>query len=282
MKIHKVYAKENAIWPFTVVGRPPQEDSQFGSLIHEISGKAIEKEIPGLKAVNAVDAAGVHPLLLAVGSERYTPYNPTKKPQELLTIANHILGTGQMSLAKYVFICDEEDSPNVNNEKEYFTHFLERVNWKIDLHFQTKTTIDTLDYSGDQLNEGSKVVIAAAGEIKRTLSEKIDNINLPEGFSNLQLVSKGNLVVEGKGEIKELIKTLENQNLNGVGLITLVDDSTFTSENFSNWLWVTFTRSNPANDIYGLNTELKNKHFSCSIPIIDARAKAHHAPILER
>ena len=102
LRVKKVYAKENAIWPFTVVGRPPQEDSQFGALIHEITGKAIEKEIPGLKAVNAVDAAGVHPLLLAIGSERYTSYNPTKIPQELLTIANHILGTGQMSLAKYI------------------------------------------------------------------------------------------------------------------------------------------------------------------------------------
>ena len=120
----KVYAKKNAIWPFTVVGRPPQEDSQFGALVHEISGKAIEKEIPGLKAVNAVDESGVHPILLAVGSERYTPYNPTKKPQELLTIANHILGTGQMSLAKYVFICDEENAPNVNDEKKFFTQIL--------------------------------------------------------------------------------------------------------------------------------------------------------------
>jgi len=282
MRVKKVYAKENAIWPFTVVGRPPQEDSQFGALIHEISGSAMEKEIPGLKAVNAVDAAGVHPLLLAVGSERYTPYNPTKKPQELLTIANHILGTGQMSLVKYLFICDDENSPNVNDEKEYFTHFLERVDWKRDLHFQTKTTIDTLDYSGDALNEGSKVVIAAAGEIKRTLSEKIDNINLPEGFSNLQLVSNGNLVIEGKGEINELVSSLENQDLDGIGLITLVDDATFVNEDFSNWLWVTFTRSNPANDIYGLNAKTNNKHFSCSIPIIDARIKAHHAPILER
>ena len=282
LKVHKVYAKENAIWPFTVVGRPPQEDSQFGALIHEISGKAIEKEIPGLKAVNAVDASGVHPLLLAVGSERYTPYNPTKQPQELLTIANHILGTGQMSLAKYVFICDEENALNVNDEKEYFTHFLERVDWKRDLHFQTKTTIDTLDYSGDELNEGSKVVIAAAGEIKRTLSEKIDDVNLLDNFSNPKLISKGNLVIEGKGEMRDLITSLENQNLEGIALITLVDDSTFVSEDFSNWLWVTFTRSNPANDIYGLHSENKNKHFSCSIPIIDARIKAHHAPILER
>jgi len=282
LRVHKVYAKKDGIWPFTVVGRPPQEDSQFGALIHEITGKAIEKEIPGLKAVNAVDAAGVHPLLLAIGSERYTPYNPTKQPQEILTIANHILGTGQMSLAKYLFICDDEDHPNVNDERAYFTHFLERVDWERDLHFQTKTTIDTLDYSGEGLNEGSKVVLAAAGEVKRKLTEILPTIELPSGFLKPKLVSIGNLVVEGKGDIKELISCLEKQNMEGIGLITLVDDAHFVSEDFSNWLWVTFTRSNPAYDIYGLNAANKNKHFSCSIPIIDARIKPHHAPVLER
>ena len=150
------------------------------------------------------------------------------------------------------------------------------------MHFQTKTTIDTLDYSGDSLNEGSKIVIAAAGEIKRTLSEEINHISSPDGFSNPKIISKGNLVIEGKGEINKLVSSLEDQNLDGVGLITLVDDVTFVGKDFSNWLWITFTRSNPANDIYGLNTEYKNKHFSCSIPIIDARIKSHHAPILER
>ncbi|MDP7430610.1 MAG: hypothetical protein QGG97_03565 [Flavobacteriales bacterium] len=95
-------------------------------------------------------------------------------------------------------------------------------------------------------------------------------------------MSNGNLVIEGKGEINELVSSLENQDLDGIGLITLVDDATFVNEDFSNWLWVTFTRSNPANDIYGLNAKTNNKHFSCSIPIIDARIKAHHAPILER
>ena len=282
LRVHKVYAKKDGIWPFTVVGRPPQEDSQFGALIHEITGKAIEKEIPGLKAVNAVDAAGVHPLLLAIGSERYTPYNPTKQPQEILTIANHILGTGQMSLAKYLFICDDEDHPNVNDERAYFTHFLERVDWERDLHFQTKTTIDTLDYSGEGLNEGSKVVLAAAGEVKRKLTEILPTIELPSGFLKPKLVSIGNLVVQGKGEIKELISCLEKQNMEGIGLITLVDDAHFVSEDFSNWLWVTFTRSSPAYDIYGLDSANKNKHFSCSIPIIDARIKPHHAPVLER
>ena len=108
MRVHKVYAKENAIWPFTVVGRPPQEDTAFGALIHEISGTAIPHEIPGVKEVHAVDAAGVHPLLLAVGSERYTPDLKTQRPAEILTQANRILGTGQLSLAKYLFIAADE------------------------------------------------------------------------------------------------------------------------------------------------------------------------------
>jgi len=107
MKVHKVYARKNAIWPFTVVGRPPQEDTSFGQLIHKMTGKAIQQEIPGLKEVHAVDAAGVHPLLLAIGSERYTPYTPTKQPAEILTIANHFLGTGPLSLAKFFIITTE-------------------------------------------------------------------------------------------------------------------------------------------------------------------------------
>ena len=201
LKVHKVYAKENGIWPFTVVGRPPQEDSQFGKLIHEITGKAIENEVPGLIAVNAVDAAGVHPLLLAIGSERYTPYHPVKYPQEILTIANHILGTGQMSLAKYLFICDNDLQLNVNDEEAFFTNFLQKVNWNRDLHFQTKTTIDTLDYSGEGLNEGSKLILAAAGDIKRELLDNITKLDLMTGFSKPNLVSKGNIVIEGDGSI---------------------------------------------------------------------------------
>ena len=174
----------------------------------QYSGK---KEVPGLKEVNAVDAAGVHPLLLAVGSERYTPFNPTKIPQELLTIAHHILGTGQMSLAKYLFICDEHNNIDIKNEKLYFTHFFERVNWQRDMHFQTKTTIDTLDYSGEGLNEGSKVIIAAAGETKRKLAKSLPKFDLPSGFSDPFLVSDGNLVIQSNhGIIEDLIKTLEN------------------------------------------------------------------------
>jgi len=285
MKVHKVYHRENAIWPFTVVGRPPQEDTQFGALIHELAGSAIKHEIPGVYDINAVDAAGVHPLLLAIGSERYTPYQTTKQPQELLTIANHILGKGQLSLAKYLFISNKNDNPNLscNNIEEFFIHILERVDWSRDLHFQTKTTIDTLDYSGTSINQGSKVVIAAVGEVKRSLNEECK-------MANGQLVMPGVVALNfkefttyenAKQEIASFTSTPNTQNLEGVMLIVLCDDANFVAETLNNFLWTTFTRSNPANDIYGVDSFTEHKHWGCKGPlIIDARAKPHHAPAL--
>lgn len=193
MKVHKVYAKKNAIWPFTVVGRPPQEDTSFGNLIHELTGDAIPQEIPGVKEVHAVDAAGVHPLLLAIGSERYTPYLPTKQPAEILTIANHILGTGQLSLAKFLFItADDTNQLSTKNIAAYFKYFLERIDLTRDIHFYTNTTIDTLDYSGDGLNTGSKVVLAAYGDKKRELCKEV-----PQKFFELRYYHKPKLVLPG-------------------------------------------------------------------------------------
>ena len=94
LNVEHVYHRDGAIWPFTVVGRPPQEDTCFGQIIHELTGPVIPTVIPGVHAVHAVDAAGVHPLLLAIGSERYVPYAQPRRPQELLTCANAILGQG--------------------------------------------------------------------------------------------------------------------------------------------------------------------------------------------
>ena len=103
----KVFHRKNAVWPFTVVGRPPQEDTTFGNLIHEISHPMVPASIPGVKEMHAVDAAGVHPLLLALGSERYVPYQ-RRLPMELLTQANAILGFNRASLAKYLIIATDQ------------------------------------------------------------------------------------------------------------------------------------------------------------------------------
>ena len=288
MRVKNVYAKKNAIWSFTVVGRPPQEDTAFGNMIHEMTGSAISTEIPGLHEVHAVDAAGVHPLLLAIGSERYTPYFKNKQPQELLTIANHILGTGQLSLAKFLFIANKSDNEilKTHDEEKFFQHILERIDLSRDIHFQTKTTIDTLDYSGEGINAGSKVIIAAVGEKRRALINELPgDFDLPSAFKNAKIVSKGILAVELSDSHPELVSGSFSGIIwktEGLPLIVVCDDSNFLSQNFNNFLWATFTRSNPSHDIYGINERFDNKHWSCDTMIIDARIKPHHAPVLEK
>lgn len=313
MRVEKVYHRRDAIWPFTVVGRPPQEDTIFGELIHELSASAIPETLPGVEAVHAVDAAGVHPLLLAVGSERYVPYEQ-RQPRELLTQANAILGQGQLSLAKYLWIAAREDGNkgvrNLLPEREgcfaqkipgtfisvyqveaFFRHVLSRVDWRRDLHFQTATTIDTLDYSGTALNEGSKLIIAAAGPPIRELSGSIPGrLRLPDGLgmSTPQVGMTGVLVLQGPSyesqpeAVQQFAERTEvDASPDGFPLIVIVDDSRFTTRNLENLLWVTFTRSNPATDVHGVGAFTEAKHWGCRGPlVIDARVKPHHAPPL--
>jgi 4-hydroxy-3-polyprenylbenzoate decarboxylase len=295
MRVHKVYARKDAIWAFTVVGRPPQEDTSFGDLIHELTGAAIPMEVPGLKEVHAVDAAGVHPLLLAIGSERYTPYTPTKQPAELLTIANHILGTGQLSLAKFLFItADDSNQLRTRDIPDYLQYILERIHLERDLHFHTQTTMDTLDYSGTGLNSGSKVVFAAYGDPIRSLGKEIPAcMQALKEFENPNLAIPGVLVIQSnaftnyqqaQAEIASLnIQLLPHLNeLNNYPFIILADDAGFTAQTLNNFLWIAFTRCNPSHDIYGIDEQIQFKHWGCKGPlVIDARIKPHHAPVLQ-
>jgi 4-hydroxy-3-polyprenylbenzoate decarboxylase len=292
LRVHKVFARRGAIWPFTVVGRPPQEDTSFGELIHQLTGDAIRHDIPGVKEVHAVDAAGVHPLLFAIGSERYTPYAQSKRPSELLTLANRILGTGQLSLAKYLWITAEQgESLDSHHEKEFLMYMLERLDLRRDLHFQTQTSIDTLDYSGEGLNQGSKVVIAAYGEKVRTLCS-----NVPAQLAQLltdyrpRLVFPGVIALEMDpfttyeaaalqfASLSERLSAVAG--LDGCPLFVICDDAEFLSRTTANFLWVTFTRSNPSHDLYGVNSFVVHKHWGCDQLLIDARSKPHHAPPL--
>jgi 4-hydroxy-3-polyprenylbenzoate decarboxylase len=295
LKVDRVYHRAGAIWPFTVVGRPPQEDTSFGQLIHELTAPLVPTVVPGVHAVHAVDAAGVHPLLLAIGSERYVPYRERRRPQELLTQANAILGQGQMSLAKYLLIVAKDDDPqlDVHDLAGFWRHLLLRADWRRDLHFQTETTIDTLDYSGRHLNEGSKLVIAAAGPPIRELPGTLpDALDLPQGYHDPRICLPGILTVRGpayQGDplgydnaVEHFCESYcEDEPINRFPLIVVVDDSEFTSRTLANFHWVTFTRSNPAADVYGIAASTRQKHFGCGGSLaIDARIKPHHAPPL--
>ncbi len=321
MKVHKVLCKKNAIFPFTVVGRPPQEDTLFGKYIHEITQPMVPASLPGVYGIHAVDEAGVHPLCLAVASEAFRPYATAdeREPMELLKTANALLGFNQASLTKYLLIAAKEDCAglDVNNVPAFFTHVLERINFDRDLHFQTATTIDTLDYTGTSLNHGSKVVIAAAGKIIRELrsdSADLESLTLPQGFKVAAIVMKGVLMIEGPATFKnniEKLATLENnikkhatftQNetveafrelkeafvhwkfRENYPWVTIIDEgaanntASSTANNIlSDFLWLTFTRSDPAQDVYGIDESICDKHWKCKAPlIIDARIKPHH------
>jgi 4-hydroxy-3-polyprenylbenzoate decarboxylase len=309
LAVEHVYHRNDAIWPFTVVGRPPQEDTIFGQLIHELTGPVIPTVLPGVVGVHAVDAAGVHPLLLAIGSERYWPFAETERPQELLTQANAILGQGQLSLAKFLLIANHADNPqlDLHDVAVFLRHILERSDWTRDLHFQTETTIDTLDYSGGALNIGSKVVIAAVGPKRCDLSVELPaNLRLPDGFCNARIILPGVLAIEGprcelprfrsdsnpqsairnpqsiSADIERFCASFTRNDVpNGFRLIVIADDSQFVAESLRNFLWVTFTRSNPATDIHGIESFVRDKHWGCHGPlVIDARLKQHHAPPL--
>src|SRR5690606_14044667 len=204
--------------------------------------------------------------------------------------------------------------------------------------------IDTLDYTGDGLNAGSKVTFAAVCKKKRELWREIpsnlnlarpfnqanmpflgvivvdvepfttyanegdandvwfielerevwreipSNLNLARPFNQAKMPFPGVIVVDGKpfttyadegDAIDTWCKEVEREDWSGIRLIVLVDDAAFAADNVNNFAWVTFTRSNPAYDIYGVDSFTLFKHWGCRGPvIIDARRKAHHAPDL--
>ncbi len=293
MDVDAVYHRADAIWHFSVVGRPPMEDSSFGYLISEIVKDLTPTEFPGVRQVNAVDAAGVHPLLLAVGSERYMPFRPderdnTRGPEELLTQANRLLGSGQTSLAKFLLIADGSGDPTVDchDEAAFMQHVLRRVDWQRDVHFYTNWTIDTLDYSGEGWNAGSKVVWAARGAARRTLGHDVPSALLGRlSAKRVTVPLPGILAIEvgpfqeDRSDLSACLGELSPKLMNSFPLVILVDDAEFVSATLNNFLWVTFTRCNPSHDIHGVGSSTINKHWGCTGPLVmDARSKPHHAP----
>ena len=231
-----------------------------------------------------------------MGSERYTPYAQTKQPAELLTIANHILGKGQLSLAKFLFItADDQNKISASDPLPFLKFVLERIDLSRDLHFYTHTSIDTLDYSGTGLNMGSKIVLAAYGEkLRELLLEIPSELKNLSGFTNATMAMPGVAVLQTQAftnynnaarEMENLNQMLKPviENLNTLPLIVIADDAEFLGAHLNNFLWVSFTRCNPSHDIYGIDSFTQFKHWGCNGPlIIDARSKPHHAPALEK
>jgi 4-hydroxy-3-polyprenylbenzoate decarboxylase len=134
--------------------------------------------------------------------------------------------------------------------------------------------------------------VAAVGRPIRQLPTEAGSLRLPEGFGPARLCLPGVLAVQGPTyrpqadgsdvAIERLCGELDGANpINGFPLIVIVDDAEFTGRTLNNFLWVTFTRSNPAADVDGIEAFTEQKHWGCrGSLVIDARIKPRHAPPL--
>ena len=115
---------------------------------------------------------------------------------------------------------------------------------------------------------------------------------MPAGFNDPRICLPGVLAIKSPRYSRDsngVDKSIEvfcksftsDHALNKFPLLVIVDDSEFAARSLNNFLWVTFTRSNPAADIYGVDAFIHQKHWGCKgALLIDARIKPHHAPPL--
>ena len=261
-----IYHKPDAIYPATVVGKPRQEDFFIGNYLQELLSPIFPIVMPTVSDLWSYGETGYHALAAAVVKERY--------PREALVSAFRILGEGQLSLTKFLICVDKPQ--DLKNFKGVLTHLLERFHPSRDLILIPNTAMDTLDYTGREVNKGSKGILIGVGDKIRDLPNALP-ANLPNFIKKVKIFSPGCLVVEAmpyqeENNLEALSKKLEH--LKTWPLIILTDDVEFTTSSDANFLWSVFLKFEPASDMVGCNQVLRGNSISREFPIIiDARKK---------
>lgn len=265
--VKRVYHRPNAIYPATVVGKPKQEDYYLGDFLQSLLSPLFPMAMPGVKDLWTYAETGFHPLAAAVVRESYS--------REALGTAFRILGEGQLTLTKMLLVTDRP--VRLENFSELLTTVLERFDPKTDLYIFNKTSHDTLDYTGDRLNHGSKAVMIGVGEPIRELRREYAGGALP-GVSGVAVYSPGCLLVEAPGyeqapNFAESLLREARERLEDWPLVVLVDSAAAALRDQTGFLWTVFTRFNPASDMYA-DAQVDRHHLSYRFPIvIDARMK---------
>jgi 3-polyprenyl-4-hydroxybenzoate decarboxylase len=157
--VNHVWHRKDAIYPATIVGKPRQEDYYLGEFLQRLLSPAFPLAMPGVKQLWTYAETGFHPLAAAIVRESYK--------REALGSAFRILGEGQLTLTKFLIITDQ--NLDLSNFPLLLETVLERFDPSQDLFIFNNTSHDTLDYTGDRLNHGSKAVLMGVGEPRRSL-----------------------------------------------------------------------------------------------------------------
>jgi 3-polyprenyl-4-hydroxybenzoate decarboxylase len=222
--------------------------------------------MPAVTDLWSYGETGYHSLAAAVVKQRYK--------REAMASAFRILGEGQLSLTKFLLVLDRPH--DLRDFKGTFEHVLARADFRTDLYIFSNLAMDTLDYTGPKVNEGSKGVLLGVGEPIRELPSEFQG-DLPRGIHSVEPYCKGCLVVSGESfeENKELPTRIAScESFLKWPIIVLADDAKKAAQTDMSFLWTTFTRFEPGADIYSQFKEIQRNHISFTPPIvIDARMK---------
>ncbi|MBZ5495023.1 MAG: UbiD family decarboxylase [Acidobacteriia bacterium] len=275
LEVERIYHRKDAVFPATVVGRPPQEDHYIGEFLQELFAPMYPLVMNGVIAVWAYDEAGMHPLAAAVVRERYR--------KEAFMAAMRILGEGQLSLTKFLMVTDARLP--LKEFRPLLVHILERADFASDLFILSHVSQDTLDYTSRTLNEGSKAVLMGLGDKRYGLAPELRADLSNPIFRRQRVFAPGVLVVEGpawRENDRAAEQLLQEAAVESFRLVCLVDDAAECVRDETSFLWTVFTRFEPAADVYGCNPQLRRYHVSMSAPILfDCRLKPWFPPVVE-
>ena len=260
--------RRDAIYPATVVGKPRQEDFFIGDYLQELLSPLFPLVMPSVRDLWSYGETGFHSLAAAVVRERYA--------REALVSGFRILGEGQLSLTKFLLLTDTPQ--DLRDFPRLFEHILSRARFESDLFIFSNVSMDTLDYTSGKINQGSKAILLGLGEAVRDLPRAFSG-QLPRGIARAEVFCGGCLVVEGSPyaeDPEQAARLASDEAFDGWPLVVLHDDAG-VARSAADFLWATWTRFEPAADIYAKKTSVVRHHLSYSPPIvIDARMKPNY------
>ena len=265
--VRQIARRRDAIFPATVVGKPRQEDFFIGDLLQELLSPLFPLVMPAVRQLWSYGETGYHSLAGAIVRERYS--------REAMASSFRILGEGQLSLTKFLLVTDQ--TVDLKDFRATLEHILARTNPATDLYVFSNLSMDTLDYSGPAVNKGSKGVWLGLGDPVRELPRVFSSSELPAGVSDVRVFCGGCLVVNAPAystEPNAAARIASHPAFEAWPLVVLSDEPARATRSTINFLWTTFTRFEPAGDIYAAGTRVVRHHLAYSAPIvIDARIK---------
>ncbi|MFN7981936.1 MAG: UbiD family decarboxylase [Vicinamibacterales bacterium] len=265
--VKQIARRRDAMFPATVVGKPRQEDFFIGDLLQDLLSPLFPVVMPAVQQLWSYGETGYHSLAGAVVKQRYT--------REAMASAFRILGEGQLSLTKFLLVTDSH--VDLKDFRATLEHVLARTNPETDLYVFANLSMDTLDYSGPEVNKGSKGVWLGLGSPVRDLQRSFSASELPQGIDDVRVFCGGCLVVKAPGyqdDPNMASRLAAHPAFAGWQLVVLTDDAARAAKSPMNFLWTTFTRFEPAADIHAASTRIVRNHLSYTGPIlIDARMK---------